>query len=60
MSLDEIINLKPKEKKRKLSVTVDPGVLDRAKRIAESRGVKLSQVVDALLRAWVEEQEKLL
>ena len=60
MGLDDIVKIEPKKKKKTISVTIDPSIVEEARAIAKRKGVSLSNAVQALLEAWVESNKKLI
>jgi len=58
MGLEDVV--KPKTKKKSISVSIDPRILDEAKKIAKAKSVSLSSAVESLLGAWVESNKKLI
>jgi len=60
MSLDEMLDLKPKKKKKKIGVSIDPDLLEEARAIAKAEGIKISQLVEGLVRVWVDSKKSLI
>lgn len=60
MGIDEIVKIEPKAKKKTMSITVDPRVINDFKKIAKTKGVSASMAIEALMRAYIEANQKLL
>jgi len=60
MSLDEMLDLAPKQKKKRVSLTVDPLLYEEAQKIAARNNIPMSRLVEGLLKVWVDSKKSLI